>query len=272
MARNQANPVMIKELRARFRTPKTVWILACYLIVMGAILFGFIYLGPFQRSYFQPGQNKEMFILLTFIQLGMIGFLAPGLTAGTISGERERQTLNILLTTQLSPFSIIMNKMITSILFIGLIVLSSLPLYSFVFLYGGISPGQLITMFWFFAVNIFLFGSIGIFCSTWFKRTGVSTIVAYGWSFFIAVGTALLTYFVWGLFSKFHWEAHKELVFSILFNLNPGFVLLDILGEKVDASFTELVTPWILYSVIYILLSFLLLTGATYLLNPLHRK
>jgi ABC-2 type transport system permease protein len=272
MLRGEANPVMIKELRARFRTPKTVWILACYLVVMGAILFGFIYLGPFQRGYFQPGQNKEMFILLTIIQLGMIGFLAPGLTAGTISGERERQTLNILLTTQLSPFSIIMNKMMTSILFIGLVVISSLPLYSFVFLYGGISPGQLIKVFWFFAVNIFLFGSIGIFCSTWFKRTGVSTIVAYGWCFFIGVGTGLLAFFVWGLFAKFLWEAHKDFVFSILFNLNPGFVLLNILDDKLTNSFNLLVTPWVFYSVFYIIFSFILLAGATYLLNPLHRK
>jgi hypothetical protein len=51
------NPVIIKELKERFRTPKTVWILALYLLVMGAVLFGFIYLAHYRRIYFRPGDS-----------------------------------------------------------------------------------------------------------------------------------------------------------------------------------------------------------------------
>ncbi|MBP1933794.1 ABC transporter permease [Ammoniphilus resinae] len=267
------NPVIIKELRERFRTGKTAWILGSYLFVMGAILFGVIYVETANKVYFRPGESREIFILLTVIQLGMIGFIAPALTAGTISGERERQTLNVLLTTHLTPFSIVSSKMLTSLLFISLVVLSSLPLYSFVFLYGGISPVQLIKIFWFFSVNIIFFGSLGVFCSARFRRTGVSTIISYGLTFLVGVGTALITFFLWQFFEMMEWKAVDSDLFPFLFSINPGFVLAEIIGEKVvPPSLTYFMEPWILFSILYLGLSVFLLGWATRVLNPLRKK
>ncbi|RXT13527.1 ABC transporter permease [Ammoniphilus sp. CFH 90114] len=266
------NPVIIKEVRERFRTGKTAWILGAYLFIMGTILLGFIYLGPYQRSFFRPGESREMFTILSVIQLGMIGFIAPALTAGTISGERERQTLNILLTTHLTPFSIVASKLLTSLAFIGLLLVSSLPLYSFVFLYGGNSPEQLVKVFIFFAVNMVFFGSLGAFCSAWFKRTGVSTIVAYCLTFFIGVGSGFLVYFLWEFYRMMEWEREQSAFLQILAALNPGFVLGDILGEKVAPFPTYPVTPWILFSVVYLVMSILFVIAATNIVNPLRKR
>lgn len=88
-------------------------------------------------SYYNPGETRELFMLLSMMQLGMIGFVVPGLTAGVISGERERQTLNILLTTNVSATRLILGKWLASLSFMTFLVFATIPLYAIVFLYGG---------------------------------------------------------------------------------------------------------------------------------------
>lgn len=266
------NPVIIKEVRERFRTGKTPWILGSYLFIMGAMLLGYIYLVPYQRSYFRLGDSREMFVILSVIQLGMIGFIAPALTAGTISGERERQTLNILLTTHLTPFSIVWSKLVTSLAFIAILIITSFPLYSFVFLYGGVSPNQLGILLVFFAINVIFYGALGTFCSAWFKRTGVSTIVSYGIAFIIAVGTGLLGLFLAGIYEKMEWDLTQSLILQVLFNMNPAVVFGEIIGERMMPGILLPFTPWIFYTVFYFVMSIVLLFLASYLVNPIRKR
>jgi len=67
--------------------------------------------------------------------------VVPGLTSGAISGERERQTLDVLLVTPLSPGEIVVSKLLATSAFITLLVVATLPLYILAFSYGG-SPWQ----------------------------------------------------------------------------------------------------------------------------------
>ncbi len=68
----------------------------------------------------------------------MLIFIMPALTAGSISGERERQTLDILLTTTMKPSEIIWGKLLSSFSTMFLMVVSSFPLLAVSFVYGGI--------------------------------------------------------------------------------------------------------------------------------------
>lgn len=189
------NPVHGKEFRERFRTVKTMWVILIYLFLTGGILLGFMFLDMRYQTVFMPGESRQFFQVFSALQLVLIGFITPGILAGSISGERERQTLDILLTTHLTPFSIVMSKLISSLSFVGLLLCLSLPLYSFIFLFGGISPLEVSKIFLFFLVNIVFFGCLGLFCSTWMKRTGRSTVVAYGITFFLAIGTGIMFIF-----------------------------------------------------------------------------
>jgi ABC-2 type transport system permease protein len=268
------NPLIVKEMRERFRTKKTVWILALYLLVMGAILLGFMYINPMSSD--SLGENRGLFIMMAVIQYAMICFIAPALTAGAISGERERQTLHVLLTTQLTPTSIILSKLVTSMAFIFLLVVASTPLYSFVFLYGGISPEQLFQLVLFFAVNIVFFGSLGLFCSTWIKRTGVSTITAYGIAFFFVVGTGLLLLFLQEMLRKLYplefstRDVWDMTVMQMLAGSNPVIVLFTILGENFGPSI-RFMTPWVFFSLCCLILSLVLTVWSSYLLTPVRR-
>jgi ABC-2 type transport system permease protein len=133
-----------------------------------------------------------MFYFISIGQLILIAFMTPGLTAGVVSGERERQTLNMLLTTQQSSSTIVLSKLASSLSFMALVVIATLPIYSIVFLYGGVSPKQVALVFLFYLFIMLLLGSLGVLFSTLLKRTIVSVIVTYGVGGFIFLGTGLL--------------------------------------------------------------------------------
>lgn len=265
------NPVLLKELRQRFRTLKSPLLVSLYLLVIGAFVLGFIYLRwRHTPGYYQPGQSREIFILLSMAQLALIGFVTPGLTAGTISGERERQTLNVLLTTRLTPCGIVMSKMISSVSFMVLLVVATLPLYNMVFLYGGIAPSQVLGVFGFYLVTTFLFAAVGVACSTYFRRTGVSTVTSYGIVFALGVGTLMLGGFIHEV-TRVPGPGPYEnaLATQFLLNINPIVVMMRILGENGFGPERNLGLPyWGVYLLFYLAAGSLLLYWSSKKLNP----
>ncbi|WP_164670104.1 ABC transporter permease [Virgibacillus doumboii] len=198
------NPVLNKEIRLRFRSFKNFVGIFLFLAICGAVCLAFIYTETqFTRDSFTAADSKNLFMLLSMGQLGLIIFITPGLTAGSISGEREKQTLNIMLTTQQSSTSIILSKLFSSILFLTLMLIASLPLYSIVFLYGGVSPQMVLTMFGYQLLTMLALGSIGIMFSTIMKKTIVSTITTYGVMLFLVIGTLILFFIMMRLILGF---------------------------------------------------------------------
>lgn len=139
-SRKLINPVIDKEFRLRMRSTRSMLSVLLYVLALGAIAMGFIYLflylGQRGPQRFDPQTSQMMFYVLSFAQLVLIAFMAPALTAGVISSEREKQTLSMLLTTQQSSATIVLSKLVSALSFMTLIVLATLPVYSIVFLYG----------------------------------------------------------------------------------------------------------------------------------------
>ncbi|MBS4172332.1 ABC transporter permease [Bacillus sp. FJAT-49736] len=223
------NPVLNKEFKLRFRSLKTFLGLLAYLVAIGIIVVGFIYLMTnFSGSgFFRPEESKQMFIMLSFIQLALILFITPGLSAGIISGERERQTLNILLTTTQSSASIILSKLFSSVSYLLLLIIASLPVYSIVFLFGGVSPGTLLSIMGFYIFTILAYASLGAFFSTIIRRTIISIITTYGVTLFLAGGTAFL--FLISLNFSRAQQLTENISCYLLAMLNPPIVLGSIL-------------------------------------------
>jgi ABC-2 type transport system permease protein len=223
------NPVLNKEFKLRFRTFKSFLGILFYLLALAILIIGFVFIESMNNSqgYFKPDQSREMFMILSVLQLALILFITPGLTAGVISSERERQTLNIMLTTTQSSTSIIVSKLLSSISFLLLLIIASLPLYSIVFLFGGISPGQLVTMIGFYTFTIITFGSLGVLFSTLIRKTIVSMVTTYGVTLFLAGGTAFLTLILMQLDRGFYNPAGGNNPFPYFTAmLNPPIVLL----------------------------------------------
>ncbi|MHA6484307.1 ABC transporter permease [Paenibacillus sp. strain BS8-2] len=243
------NPVLDKEFRLRMRTPRAMWTLFFYLFALSLLSLSAIYLtqGMSGRgAAFDPEQSKVLFYFLSMAQLGLIAFMAPGLTAGVISGEREKQTLNLLLTTQQSSSTIILSKLVSSLSFMLIIVFATIPVYSMMFLYGGVSPKQLVLVFVFYVYMMLLLGSIGVLFSTLLKRTMISVIVTYGVTLFMFVGTAIIFFVAQNIMQETVYNnrgtgavTQSDTWVGHIIALNPAGALYSILDPQIsDQVFT----------------------------------
>ena len=259
---NVNNPVLVKEVKLRFRSLKSFTGILFYLIAMSIFVFGFIFLTTaFTGSgFFRPEESFFLFGLLTYIQLGLILFITPGLTAGTISTEKEKQTLNILLTTSQSSMQIILGKLSSSIAFLMLMLVAGLPIYSLVFLFGGISPGQLGLIFLFFLLTMITVGSIGVMFSTITRKTIVSMIATYGTMIFLAGVTAFFFMIAVQVNMMGQGITTNPLPLAHFWaSINPGvliFTLLNPTTENIVSEATKIEFPvWAGYTIFYLLLA-----------------
>lgn len=256
-----ANPVLVKELKLRFRSMKSFIGLLFYLIVMSIFVFGFIFLTTSLTGsgFFRPDESFLLFSMMTYIQLGLILFITPGLTAGTVSSEREKQTLNILLTTAQTSFQIIFGKLTSSIAFLLLLVMSGLPIYSMVFLYGGVSPGQIAVIFLFYFLTLLSIGSIGVMYSTLLRKTIVSMIATYGTMIFFTAVTGFFLIISVSISTASGLGGGFSPLSYFWAGINPAVVMMTLLepGFNVEIqTMTGISIPlWVIYFIFYSLLS-----------------
>lgn len=254
-----ANPVLVKEIKLRFRNMKSFTGLFFYLLIMGVFVFGFINLtsSVSGSGFFRPEESFMLFSMLSYIQLGLILFITPGLTAGTISSEREKQTLNILLTTAQSSFQIIFGKLLSSIAFLLLLLVSGLPIYSMVFLYGGVSPSQIAIIFLFYFLTLLVIGGLGVMYSTLTRRTIVSMIVTYGTMIFLTAVTGFFLILSVSLSSAAMGAGVSPLSYFWA-SINPAVVLLTLLEPGFNEEIGQLsgisLPLWVSYTIFYTLI------------------
>lgn len=191
------NPIVSKEYRSRMRTWRSPLAMTVYILLIGglgwAIFAAMAYSA--RNSYNNGGQSANygqgLFIYLLIFQMVLLTFITPALTAGAISSEREHQTIDLLFVTRIPPFSILWGKLLASMSFVLLLLLLSVPIFSLVFLFGGIELDQVLIAFLITAVAALTLGTIGIACSTAFRRTLPATVAAYGAAFVLLAGSLL---------------------------------------------------------------------------------
>ncbi len=180
------NPVLTKELRARMRGARAYWILFGYLGFLAAVLLvqyaGFSgqehALGVGGSRAAQLGNEIEVYILVA--QLFLTLFITPAITSGSITVEREQQTLDMLTLTPISRARIVAGKLGAAVAFTGLLIISSLPLISICFLLGGVDPAELVAAYVGLLCGSVAVGSLGLVNSSRAKSTthAVSTTYA----------------------------------------------------------------------------------------------
>ncbi|WOV85126.1 ABC transporter permease [Sporosarcina jeotgali] len=265
------NPVLAKEVKLRFRSPKSFIGILLYLLAMCIFVFGFIYTTTSLTGtiYFKPSESVILFTFLTFIQLGLVLFITPGLTAGTISGERERQTLPMLLTTSQSSFQIVTGKLLSSVLFLLLLIFAGLPVYSMVFLFGGISPVLLVKSLLFLFVTLLAIGSLGVLFSTLIRRTTVSMIATYGSMLFFSAVIPFLFLIIIQVnqFGAMGMTPSKSYAGHILASINPEIFFATLLEPEIGTGIQEMTQVtfplWIGYLIFYGLITIISIWIAT---------
>ncbi|MCD8232450.1 MAG: ABC transporter permease [Clostridiales bacterium] len=185
------NPVWKKELMLGSRTIRFPIALMCYGASMAVIALLMVFSAMNYSSVIDFSSMTNIFLILAFVQLGLILLIIPVLTAGSIAGERERQTLDLLLTAPVSSFSVILGKLLSSMCNVVLFIFTSLPSMALAFLYGGIQWRYLLVFLVMILVTAFFCGAVSIWCAAQYKKTILSIIVSLLWEFLFFIGTIL---------------------------------------------------------------------------------
>lgn len=143
----------------------------------------------------QYGSFLDLYLFVAVLEFVMLIFIMPAISAGSISGERERQTLDLMLTTQMTPTDIVLGKLMASLSTMFLLIVSSFPIIGMVFVYGGVTMRDILILLICFMVAGLFVGSLGLFCSAWFKKSTLSAVVTYGVMGVIVFGTVGINLF-----------------------------------------------------------------------------
>lgn len=200
------NAVYLKESKLRVRNVKFALTVLFYnLILIGIAIFGFtVAFSTTMTGRVEYSNAIALYAALIAIEAGMVMFLVPAFTAGSIAGEREKQTLEILLTTTLKPRQIVWGKLMSSISMVLLLIVSTLPTISIIFTIGGVEILDLLEFVVVIFVCTLLIGSIGIWASVMMKRTVPATVFAYGGIILLCAITVIIVGIVWVIRSLYY--------------------------------------------------------------------
>ncbi len=188
------NPIVKKDVRVQSRSMKICWGVFAYDAILALVFFLAMAIIRQEIRYSDGnvyGAMVWLYPILGVTQLVILGVVVPVRTASSISGEKERQTFDIMMTTGMTPFSVILGKVMTAIVQSMFFVVASMPIMALCFTIGGMSWSYL---FWFLAVAFlvsFFAASIGILCSSICRKSISAVIMSYGFYLLFFLGTVL---------------------------------------------------------------------------------
>ena len=254
--KNKTNAVLYKEMTIDMKRPKIMIIMLLINMFLTPISF-FFFLGIMISSVASTCSYRVLawyLIAMVFVEATLLLFLTPAITAGSISLEKERQTLDVLLTTRMTPWEIIKGKYGSDLVFLSLMVISTFPLLALVFIYGGISFLQLLYIGLVLLVFICFISCFGIFFSALTKNTIVSVILTYlfvmiyisitlSGPFVIQAMIAAVNEAIYYDTKTFAWITDPHFIngdfLMLLGTFNPVLMIFDVLGNTIGYDFGD---------------------------------
>ena len=288
------NPVSQKEYMLMTRSIKmivTVLIFNAILSIFGFAVFYSIINTAKYTGVVDYSSMLNLYYVMAFIEFVMVALIVPAISSGAISGEREKQTLDILLTTRMTPLKIVTGKLMSSIITIMLLIISSFPILALIFAFGGVSLSQLMLMALIMIVSAGYIGSISIMYSAVLKRTSSAGVASYGTVMGIYVGILVIVVGIYLI--KTNILANSETIknynlsgLAFLLLIDPAFTFFSWLTElsQVDYNTTTalnalgihselVINNWITISMfVQLLISLLAIKKAESALKPAKKQ
>jgi ABC-2 type transport system permease protein len=287
------NPVLIKDFRTRMRGNRAFILLSIHLFIIAVIsILAYLSLKT-SISYSNPIDNrtysgKAIFGLILSLELIMVSFVAPALTASSISSERENQTYELLRATLLPASRLVLGKFTSGFIFLLLLLFTSIPLQAPAFIFGGVLLEEIIIGTLILVMAAFGFCAVGIFLSSRLRRSLTTTVLSYTITMLLVFGIPiflLAALVIFGVsFESILDDLSPITEFSLLLlawfliSFSPSGVIflsefLFIDQESIFLASVDLPSgpeillpyPWILFCLIYLFLGILLLR------NSIHR-
>jgi ABC-2 type transport system permease protein len=288
------NPVLVKELRGRMRGARAFVLLTIYLMILGGVsLLFYAAIADISSGALDSGRTigKGLFLLISAVALIEVCFISPTLTSGSIAGEKERQSYDLLVASLLSPWQIIWGKLAAALSFALLLIISIVPMMSLAFLFGGVSLTEVVIALIGLVTTAMFYATIGLFWSTVLRTTLGANSMSVGTIIMMLLGIPFLALIFSLIFGR---DLSPEWLNSIIFKLIAGaflyshpFIALQVTEAQIEggesafysrvsigtdlASRGQLLvpSPWIIYLLLALLFSFILLLISVRMLRPL---
>lgn len=124
-------------------------------------------------------QALQILSSLAIGEMVMIALFAPAFTATSLTLEKERNTFESLFATAMRPWQIAVGKMIGSLCFLCLLVVSGIPAIAAVFLLGNISGGTVVALVAILLLTAAYLGFIGLLVGAYMHRSYRAIVVTY---------------------------------------------------------------------------------------------
>ena len=272
------NPILSFSATRRMRSFKTLLIAAVWLLVMmgvALLIMGQLFRSGASINGLRTGVT--CYQILIIVQFILIILVAPAMTSGAIAGERERQTLELLLVTNTRSFRIVWGKAMESFAMLALLIVCGFPVMCMTMIAGAVTILQILAGELFLLAMAFAAVCVGVLSSALARSTVGSSILSYVILLSIGLLTTLplladvgkeLTSRVYDQ-AKYAAMAPEEamgLLSPVLF-INPGFALLALLqGQTVTLICCGAIT---LLALALIIIAALILRGTS--LKPAKR-
>lgn len=187
------NPILASSGRRRMRSIRTPLLITLYGGAIFALAMAMAFGGFMDDtiSIYRLQDGVSAYAALLAVQFALLLLIAPAMTSGSVSGERERQTLDMLLVTNTGSLRIVAGKLLEALGYIALLLVAALPSMCLAVVTGGVTLADVLTGFLFLLVTAFATLSVGVFASSLFRRTVTATVISYLIVFLIGVVTLL---------------------------------------------------------------------------------
>ncbi len=205
------NPVLQRELLVNLRTHRSFLLLFFYQIILAAVVF---FAWPQEARLEANAEAARRLVDLFFLgQYILASMMAPSFAAGTITGEKERKTYEMLLASPMKPGAIVLGKLVASLTHLAILIFSSLPIVMLCLPLGGVSLYEVLAAYLGLTLSVITFGMISVACSSYFSRTSASLVASY----LLVLPLALIGVLAWQTF-----ETSGSLRLWLTVTLLPG--------------------------------------------------
>lgn len=221
-------PLLAKELieqaaRKRTYVIRCGYVLVLFILVMVVYRETLIHHNINDEYFVMLGGGGRLFEALVFVQFAGIVLFLPALMAGAIAQEKERNTLVLLMVTDLRPGQIIMQKYLGRLVPMFSFLLLSLPLMAVAYSMGGVSSGMIASAALLLVVQCLQWGALALMFSAWCR----STVAAYLLTYLLGAGFYLFPVLAGELMQRvgvIRWDAvwHYSLVPPLIFDAAGG--------------------------------------------------
>jgi ABC-type transport system involved in multi-copper enzyme maturation permease subunit len=186
------NPVLQNELVANLRMTRTFVLLFAYVGLLGLLVYA---AWPADQTIDMSNSDKArpLVNLLFLGQYMLMSLMAPSFAAGAITGEKERDSFEMLLASPMKPAAIVFGKFAASICPLAELMIGSLPVVMLCLPLGGVQFFEILAAYLAMISSVALFTMISLWCSSNFVRTSASLVVSY----LIILPLAMAGVFIW---------------------------------------------------------------------------